>query len=167
LAHFSISSAISLPPSVGEPGSVHAPISPSRALSFGSASPPLLRSANRAIGLGRACGHDRIAGPACPLERAMVVAVVPREDNAFANDNPPPARNAVLARYRQLRVPIGKRWGSRGMGLVAPRGGAAGWPAKRGPERASGGWPLPAISATMPLPWADQPAGQSGLPQHA
>jgi len=31
----------------------------------------------------------------------MAVAVVPREDNAFANDNPPPARNAVLARYRQ------------------------------------------------------------------
>ena len=29
--------------------------------------------------------------------------LVPREDNAFANDNPPPARNAVLARYRQLR----------------------------------------------------------------
>jgi hypothetical protein len=23
----------------------------------------------------------------------MAVAVVPREDNAFANDNPPPARN--------------------------------------------------------------------------
>ena len=37
------------------------------------------------------------------LERAMAVAIVPREDNAFANDNPPPARNAVLARYRQLR----------------------------------------------------------------
>jgi hypothetical protein len=34
----------------------------------------------------------------------MAVALVPREDNAFANDNPPPARNAVLARYRQLRV---------------------------------------------------------------
>jgi hypothetical protein len=33
----------------------------------------------------------------------MAVALVPREDNAFANDNPPPARNAVLARYRQLR----------------------------------------------------------------
>jgi hypothetical protein len=32
----------------------------------------------------------------------MAVALVPREDNAFANDNPPPARNAVLARYRQL-----------------------------------------------------------------
>jgi hypothetical protein len=29
--------------------------------------------------------------------------LVPREDNAYANDNPPPARNAVLARYRQLR----------------------------------------------------------------
>src|SRR5262249_9099428 len=41
-------------------------------------------------------------------ERAMAVAVVPREDNAFANDNPPPARNAVLARYRQLRE-ISKR----------------------------------------------------------
>src|SRR5262245_57924408 len=38
----------------------------------------------------------------------MAVAVVPREDNAFANDNPPPARNAVLARYRQLRE-INKR----------------------------------------------------------
>jgi hypothetical protein len=38
----------------------------------------------------------------------MAVAVVPREDNAFANDNPPPARNAVLARYRQLRE-ISKR----------------------------------------------------------
>src|SRR4029450_7908218 len=38
-----------------------------------------------------------------PLERAMAVAVVPREDNAFANDNPPPARSPVLARYRQLR----------------------------------------------------------------
>ncbi len=37
----------------------------------------------------------------------MAVAV-PREDNAFANDNPPPARNAVLARYRQLRE-ISKR----------------------------------------------------------
>jgi hypothetical protein len=33
----------------------------------------------------------------------MAVALVPREDNAFANDNPPPGRNAVLARYRQLR----------------------------------------------------------------
>ena len=33
----------------------------------------------------------------------MAVALVPREDNASANDNPPPARNAVLARYRQLR----------------------------------------------------------------
>jgi hypothetical protein len=33
----------------------------------------------------------------------MAVAVIPREDNAFANDNPPPARNAILARYRQLR----------------------------------------------------------------
>ena len=32
----------------------------------------------------------------------MAIALVPREDNAFANDNPPPA-NAVLARYRQLR----------------------------------------------------------------
>ena len=42
------------------------------------------------------------------LERAMAIAVVPREDNAFANDNPPPARNAVLARYRQLRE-ISKR----------------------------------------------------------
>ena len=39
--------------------------------------------------------------PAHTLERAMAVALVPREDNAFANDNPPPARNAVLARYRQ------------------------------------------------------------------
>jgi len=29
-------------------------------------------------------------------------------DIAFANDNPPPARNAVLARYRQLRE-ISKR----------------------------------------------------------
>jgi hypothetical protein len=38
----------------------------------------------------------------------MAVAVVPREDSAFANDNPPPARNAVLARYRQLRE-ISKR----------------------------------------------------------
>ena len=38
----------------------------------------------------------------------MAVAVVPRENNAFANDNPPPARNAVLARYRQLRE-ISKR----------------------------------------------------------
>ena len=38
----------------------------------------------------------------------MAVAVVPCEDNAFANDNPPPARNAVLARYRQLRE-ISKR----------------------------------------------------------
>src|SRR5262245_8066163 len=38
----------------------------------------------------------------------MAVAVVPREDNAFANDNPPPGRNAVLARYRQLRE-ISKR----------------------------------------------------------
>src|SRR5260370_258524 len=38
----------------------------------------------------------------------MAVAVVPREDNAFANDNPPPARNAVFARYRQLRE-ISKR----------------------------------------------------------
>jgi hypothetical protein len=27
----------------------------------------------------------------------MTVALVPPEDNAFANDNPPPARNAVLA----------------------------------------------------------------------
>jgi hypothetical protein len=31
----------------------------------------------------------------------MAIALVPREDNAFVN--PPPARNAVLARYRQLR----------------------------------------------------------------
>ena len=38
----------------------------------------------------------------------MAVAVVPREDNAFANGNPPPARNAILARYRQLRE-ISKR----------------------------------------------------------
>ena len=38
----------------------------------------------------------------------MAVAVVPRENNAFANDNPPPVRNAVLARYRQLRE-ISKR----------------------------------------------------------
>ena len=38
----------------------------------------------------------------------MAVVVVPREDNAFANDNPPPARNAILARYRQLRE-ISKR----------------------------------------------------------
>src|SRR5262245_44267752 len=37
----------------------------------------------------------------------MAVAVVPHEANAFANDNPP-ARNAVLARYRQLRE-ISKR----------------------------------------------------------
>src|SRR5262249_10064877 len=42
------------------------------------------------------------------MERAIGVAVVPREDNAFANDNPPPVRNAVLARYRQLRE-ISKR----------------------------------------------------------
>jgi hypothetical protein len=42
------------------------------------------------------------------LRRAMAVAVVPREDNAFANGNPPPARNAILARYRQLRE-ISKR----------------------------------------------------------
>jgi len=56
--------------------------------------------------IARACGHGRTAGAALPahtLERAMAVALVPREDNAFANDNPPPARNAVLARYRQLR----------------------------------------------------------------
>ena len=38
----------------------------------------------------------------------MAVAVVPRKNNAFANDNPPPVRNAVLARYRQLRE-ISKR----------------------------------------------------------
>ena len=38
----------------------------------------------------------------------MAVAVVSREDNAFADDNPPPARNAILARYRQLRE-ISKR----------------------------------------------------------
>src|SRR5262245_59489798 len=42
LAHFSISSTISFPQSAGEPGSVHAPISASRALSFGSASPALI-----------------------------------------------------------------------------------------------------------------------------
>ena len=53
--------------------------------------------------------QDRRSRPARRnLERAMAVAVVPREDNAFANDNPPPARNAVLARYRQLRE-ISKR----------------------------------------------------------
>src|SRR5262249_29186897 len=53
--------------------------------------------------------QDRRSRPARRnLECAMAVAVVPREDNAFANDNPPPARNAVLARYRQLRE-ISKR----------------------------------------------------------
>src|SRR5215472_4839496 len=53
--------------------------------------------------------QDRRSRPARRnLECAMAVAVVPREDNAFANDNPPPARNAVLARYRLLRE-ISKR----------------------------------------------------------
>src|SRR5262249_56789585 len=53
--------------------------------------------------------QDRRSRPARRnLECAMAVAVVPREDNAFANDNPPPACNAVLARYRQLRE-ISKR----------------------------------------------------------
>ena len=42
LPHFSISSAISFPESAGEPGSGHAPISASRALSFASASPALI-----------------------------------------------------------------------------------------------------------------------------
>ena len=55
-------------------------------------------------GQGLRTRQDRRAAlPAHTLERAMAVALVPREDNAFANDNPPPARNAVLARYRQLR----------------------------------------------------------------
>ena len=76
----------------------------------------LLRSANRAIGLGRACGHGRTAEAALPahtLERAMAVALVPREDNAFANDNPPPARNAVLARYRRW-TPARRIWIDKG-----------------------------------------------------
>ena len=42
LAHFSVSSAISLPKSLGEPGSVVAPRSASRALNLGSARPALI-----------------------------------------------------------------------------------------------------------------------------
>ena len=42
LPHLSISSAISFPQSAGEPGSAHAPISASRDLSLGSASPALI-----------------------------------------------------------------------------------------------------------------------------
>src|SRR5262245_731391 len=42
LPHFSVSSAISLPQSAGEPGSGHAPMSASCPLSFGSASPALI-----------------------------------------------------------------------------------------------------------------------------
>jgi hypothetical protein len=46
LPHFSVSSAISLPKSAGEPGNVHAPISASRALSSASASPTLISRFN-------------------------------------------------------------------------------------------------------------------------
>jgi hypothetical protein len=40
---------------------------------------------------------DALGSQQMPVKRAMAVVLVPREDNAFANDNPPAARNAVLA----------------------------------------------------------------------
>ena len=67
----------------------------------------LVRSANRATGLVRDCGHGKTAEAALPahtLERAMAVALVPREDNAFANDNPPPARKVPQPHLAETRA---------------------------------------------------------------
>jgi hypothetical protein len=49
----------------------------------------------------------------------MAVAVVPREDRPFANDNPPLARGTLLARYQQLRE-ISKRHHHEALRLVSP-----------------------------------------------
>jgi hypothetical protein len=49
----------------------------------------------------------------------MAVAVVPREDKPFANDNPPLARSAILARYHQLRE-ISKKHHHEALELVSP-----------------------------------------------
>src|SRR2546430_13268956 len=73
---------------------------------------------------GLRSGQDRRSRPARRnLERAMAVAVVPREDNAFANDNPPPARNAVLAFCRDYlsRRPRRRHHGSRHLPRPARR----------------------------------------------
>ena len=67
----------------------------------------LVRSANWATGLVRDCGHGKTAEAALPahtLERAMAVALVPREDNAFANDNPPPARKVPQPHLAETRA---------------------------------------------------------------
>ena len=74
-----------------------------------TAAPPAFRESGDWLRQGLQSRQDRRSRPARrPQDRAMAVAVIPREDNAFANDNPPLARNAVLARYRQLRE-ISKR----------------------------------------------------------